>query len=105
MIGVIFEYGDENLMVQVNGNNLIFSDKGGSSTIEGLRLDKYGVVKEFPDLKDNMEWKKIAIERFKEKIKSIPTERGKINYIIEDLKKFGYKAKFLQQSGMRVQKL
>jgi len=66
-----------------------------------LRFDKAGVIKEFPDLKDNEEWRFEAIKRFKEKIKSLNNESEVSDYIINELKGCGYKPKFKQRAGFR----
>jgi hypothetical protein len=109
MIGVIFQFGNQIVEVRVNDLNCLFrvsSQYGGAFvTIDQLRLEKNGVVKEFPDLKENTEWKKIAIERFKEKLKNYKTEEERINYVIEDLKKFGYVPLYKQKNGHRPEKI
>lgn len=106
MIGTIFLFGSEVVEVRVDGNNVFFRNTGGIfATIEGLKLDKSGVLKEHPDLENNDDWQKIARERFNEKIKTFNTEKEKMNYIIEDLEKFGYVAKYQQRQGFRVVRL
>jgi hypothetical protein len=107
MIGVIFNYLSEIVEVRVDGTNVFFrtSQSPIFATIEGLRIEKSGVIKEFPDLKDNPEWKNIAIERFKEKIKSYNTEMERVKYIIEDLNKYGYVPLYYQRQGHRPVKL
>ena len=103
MIGVIFTFGSEVIEIRVDGINVTFrtAQAPGFTTIEGLRLEKVGVIKEFPDLKDNENWQNIARERFKEKIKTLNTEKERVDYIVEDLKKFGYVATHLQRQGHR----
>ena len=108
MIGLIFSLGPEIVEVRVDGNKILFRNNqsnGAFTTIEGLKLDKAGVIREFPDLKDNDNWQKIAQDRFKEKIKSFKTENERANYIIEDLKKYGYEPKYRQRQGHRVEKI
>ena len=108
MIGLIFQLGPEIVEVRVDNNNILFrnNDSNGMfTTIEGLKLNKVGVIKEFPDLKDNENWQNITRERFKEKIKTMNTEMERANYIIEDLKKYGYKPLYIQRKGFRVEKL
>ena len=62
MIKGTFEKFGEPINVIVDGNNMFFHDINGMiTTIEGLKLDKVGTLKEFPDLKDKEECKKIAI--------------------------------------------
>jgi hypothetical protein len=103
MIGIIFQFGTEIVEVRVKDNNVFFRVYPSTNfgDIDGLKLDKGGVIKEFPDLKDKEDWQKIARDRFKEKIKSMKTEEEQIKYIIEDLQKFGYVPKYLQKSGYR----
>lgn len=107
MIGVIFEYINEKVEVRVDGANVYFrtSQFPQFTTIDGLKLDKNGVLKEFPDLKGKDNWKEEAVKRFKEKIIKMKTEKERIKYIIEDLTKFGYKPLFLQEKGFRPVKL
>ena len=108
MIGVIFQFGSEYIEVRVIGNNVIFrtGQFGGAFTsIEGLRLSKQGVIKEFPDLKDKTDWREEAIKRFKAKLKTMKSEKQRMDYVIEDLKKYGYKPKYSQRDGHRPQKI
>ena len=108
MIGLIFQLGPEIVEVRVDNNNILFrnNDSNGMfTTIEGLKLNKVGVIREFPDLKDNNDWQNIARERFKEKIKTMNTEMERANYIIEDLKKYGYEPKYMQRQGHRPTKI
>lgn len=105
MIQAQFRIGGDIIVAIVDGNNVMFGDADGQmTTIEGLKLSKGGVIKEFPDLENNDEWRKIVIERFKEKIKTFTSEIDKINYIKEDLIKFGYEPLFYQQAGHRPKK-
>lgn len=97
-------FGDEVIEIRIIGTNVVFrTNKFGSqfTDISGLRLSHSGVIKEFPDLKDNNEWRKIACERFKDKIKKLNSEKERINYIIEDLTKFGYVLRYIQKKGHR----
>jgi len=107
MIGVIFQFASEHLEVRIDNDSVYFRTTGQQSwsTIEGLQLDYMGVTKEFPDLNGEPQWKNIAIQRFKDKINSFKTENEKVNYIIEDLAKHGYVAKFKQRSGFRPEKI
>ena len=54
MIGVIFQFGSEIVEVRVKDNNVFFrtSNSQQFGDIDGLKLDKVGVFKEHPDLKD-----------------------------------------------------
>lgn len=108
MIGVIFQFGDEAIEVRIIDTQVLFRTTtfGMQFTdISGLKLSKEGVIKEFPDLKDDQDWDKKAKTRFKEKIKSLKDENERIKYIIEDLQKYGYKATYLQKAGFRRIKL
>lgn len=107
MIGVIFQFGSEIVEVRVKDNNVFFRNSNSPTfgDIDGMKLDKSGTVKEFPDLKDNTDWQRIARERFKEKIRGFDTEEARIKYIIEDLQKFGYIPRYIQRQGFRPRKL
>lgn len=104
MIDILFNFGPEVILVKIESASVYLgSTKYGAqvSTIEGLQLSKVGVIKEHPDLKDNPRWKEEAIKRFKEHVKNLPDEKARANYIIEDLKKFGYIPKKMQVKGFR----
>lgn len=107
MIGVIFMFASDMVEVRVNGNHVLF--RSGITpmwtTIEGLNLSYDGVCKEFPDLEGQINWKAQAIERFKDKVASYKTEDERMNYIIEDLKKYGYIPKYYQKGGHRRKRL
>ena len=106
-IGIVFKLGSDIIEVRVQDFNVYFRTPGLGqfADIEGLKLNKVGVIKEFPDLKDNKEWKKEAIKRFKEKIKSMETEMERVKYVIDDLKKYGYVPMYFQRAGHRPTKL
>lgn len=104
MIEVIFYFGTEISMVRIRGNHVtLCSSSQGSveATIDGLKLSKSGVVKEFPDLKDKENWREESIIRFKQRIKDFKSEEAVAEYLIEDLKKFGYVPKYKQVMGFR----
>jgi uncharacterized protein YfcZ (UPF0381/DUF406 family) len=107
MIGAIFEYGNDKVEVRVQDLNCYFrtSDFAQFATIDGIKLDKKGAVKEFPDLKDREDWKEETIKRFKEKLKQMETESQRIKYVISDLTKHGYKPLFIQRAGFRPVKI
>ena len=108
MIGVLFEFSGEIIEVRVEGTNTMFRTQqygGQFAPIEGLHLDYAGVCREFPDLETNKEWRKIAIERFKEKIKTMKDEEERMEYIMNDLKKYGYVPRYYQKQGFRPRKL
>lgn len=107
MIGVIFQFGTEIVEVRVKDNNVFFRNSNSPvfADIDGLKLDKVGVIKEFPDLQDKEDWQKQARDRFKDKIKSFEKEEDKIKYIMEDLQGFGYKPLYIQKQGFRPVKI
>ena len=107
MIGVIFMFGSEMIEVRVEDNSIMFRTgvSNGLVPIEGLQLSQAGVINEFPDLKDNVDWRHHAIKRFKEKVTSFETEKEKMDYIIEDLGKHGYIPKYIQKGGHRVKRI
>ena len=104
MITILFGFANEKILVAIRGERITFANTmfGAVETdIEGIQLSHQGVIKEFPDLKDNENWKAEAIKRFKEKISSLKTEQERANYIIDDLKKHGYKPEKIQRGGFR----
>lgn len=104
MIDLIFYHGTEIIFVRVDGGNITFhSSNFGArgATIDGLNFSYPGTLKEFPDLKDNPDWRHIAIQRFKEKIKAMDSEDKIADYIIQDLKLHNYIPKFKQKHGFR----
>lgn len=105
--GILFNFGNETIEVRIIDASIYFrtSQFQTFATIDGLKLEKVGVIKEFPDLKDNEDWEKIAKERFKDKIKNMATEKEKVKYIIEELTKLGYIALYMQRDGSRPIKL
>lgn len=108
MIGIIFEFNLEYIEVRVYDSNCLFRIKDtnkGFATIENLNLNKAGCIKEFPDLKDDKDWKDKTIKRFKQKMGNYKTETERANYIITDLEKFGYIPRYYQKSGYRPIKL
>ncbi len=103
-IGTIFEFGSEIIEVRIEENNCLFRTKdygGALHPIDNLTLSKAGVIKEFPDLKDKTNWREEAIKRFKAKLKTMKSEKQRMDYVIEDLKKYGYKAILSQRDGHR----
>ena len=106
MIDLIFQFGSDVVMVRIKDNNVFFrtSQFTNFGDIDGIKLNKIGVLKEFPDLKDKEDWQSIARERFKEKIKKMKTERQRVDYVVDDLQKFGYKWLYKQRQGFRPEK-
>jgi len=108
MIDLIFNRIDEIIFIRITGSNVKFANNlSGSiwSSIEGLKLDKRGVMKEFPDLKDSLNWKQEAIARFKEMIRDKKNEQEISEYLIKELKKFGYTPKWKQLGGFRRERI
>lgn len=107
MIGVIFSFGTEIVEVRIKEKNVFFRTSNSQTfgDIDGLKLDRAGVIKEFPDLKDKEDWQKQARDRFKEKIKNMENEEQRIKYVIEDLSKYGYKPLYMQKQGFRPVKI
>ena len=104
MIDVIFYFGAEVILVRVHNGNLLFKSSTFGNvwgTIDGLKLSKAGVEKEFPDLVNDDQWNTKAIERFKAKIGTMKDEKEIANYLIQDLKSHGYIPKFYQEAGFR----
>jgi len=104
MIGTIFEFGGQMVEVRIIGNNCLFRTGqfgGGFVPIDNLQLEKAGCIREHPDLKEKKDWKQETIKRFKEKIDSFDTEIQRMKYVIEDLKKHGYKPRHMQREGFR----
>jgi hypothetical protein len=101
-------FANEHIFVRVDGKSVNFASASSGnkmSTIEGLKLDRRGVVKEFPDLENDENWRHKAIERFKDKIKTFSTEEEVLDYVMNDLKKYGYVPLFRQRAGFRREKL
>lgn len=108
VIGIIFQFASELLQVNIDGTNVLFRTSGTNgawATIDNLKLDYAGVCREHPDLKDSKYWREEAIKRFKDKIKQMKTEKERVDYIIKDLNKFGYKGLYTQKQGFRPVKL
>jgi len=103
MLVMIFQFGSEVVNIILKDKSVYFGDSQNNlTTIDGLKLNRAGVELEFPDLKDDEEWKAKAIERFKEKIKSFSSEVAASHYIVKDLSKYGYEIKSIQRKGFRV---
>jgi len=103
MIKGTFKFGGDIVEVIVDNTNLLFHDTHSQMTtsLEGLRLSKAGVLTEFPDLKDVKDWKKIALKRLKEYIKKMKSEKEKLEYVKKELSKHGYEPLYYQKGGYR----
>ncbi len=101
-----FQFGNDMIECILDGNNLMFMDisTGMITTPEGLRISKDGVTKQFPDLRNDDEWKKKAIERLKEHMKKFDTGEKKLSYIKGELVRYGYTPLFKQRAGWRPEK-
>lgn len=107
MIGCIFQFGTDVVEVRVKDSNIFFRNSNSPmfADIDGLKLDKSGVIKEHPDLIDKEDWMKQARDRFKQKIKEMKTEKEQIKYIMEDLQKYNYIPMYIQKQGFRPVKI
>jgi hypothetical protein len=99
-----------NVMVfDISGNriirmgNVVNGIPRWTAKLEGLKLNLSTTVKEFPDLagKPIEEIRTIALKRFREKLKSIPTEKDMIEYMKEDLEKHGNVLISIHKKGHR----
>ena len=106
MIKGLFQLGSQQVEVIINGSELFFYDTNSRqiTTISGLQFKKSGVIKEFPDLENNDNWKQIAIDRLKEHIKNIVKEDDKLDYVKKELEKYGYRGLYKQKAGWRPEK-
>lgn len=104
MIDIMFHHASEVVIVKVNNTVVTFGSTvygAKMAPIDGLKLDYQGTIREFPDLADDLEWKKKAIERFKTHIKTLHEEDEIANYIIGELRGKGYSPKLKQKTGFR----
>ena len=91
-------------MVEIENNKLWFSTTtfgNVKAPIDKIKLNYKGVIKEFPDLENDDNWRTEAIRRFKLKIDSMESEDKVARYVIEDLRKHGYIGLFKQKKGFR----
>lgn len=108
MIDLIFNYANDVLLVQIRGQDIKFATTtfgARLADISGLKLDYNGTIREFPDLKDDIEWREKAIIRFKEHIKTLRDEQAIAEYVIYELRTKGYTPKLKQIAGFRPVKL
>jgi hypothetical protein len=99
--------GGERVIVRIINTNVLFVDLNTNmlAPIEGLGFSHQGVIKEFPDLKDDKDWKQKAIQRFVEKIKTLETEEKRMDFMIKEMKEMGYTPLFKQRFGFRTEKI
>jgi hypothetical protein len=108
MLDILFKIGGDLVDIRLIDKSLYFSKVSGNrllfSDISGLKFDINGIKKEFPDLailEDSEEIKKIAIERFKQKINGMSSEKEIVLYLKEDLAKHGYILVNISRPGFR----
>jgi hypothetical protein len=106
-IQCVFQQGSERMAIRIIGSNVLFIDLQNNivAPLEGLKLNKKGVEKEYPDLKGDSDWKQKAIQRFVNKIKNFKTEEERSNWLIEEMKSMGYTPLYKIRSGFRPQKI
>jgi hypothetical protein len=107
MINIEFLFNSQIVVVRISGKELFFCNNpnGFFAPIDKLKFSRQGVLKEFPDLKDNKEWRKIALDRFKDKINSMNSEIEITKYLVNDLVKFGYKPLRFTKQGSRTKNI
>lgn len=108
MIEVIFNRANEAIIVVIDGQNVRFGSTifgAQLADISGLKLDFHGTIREFPDLREDIDWRKKAIQRFKDHIKTLKTDDEIADYIIDELKTKGYIPKYKKKAGFRAQKI
>lgn len=104
MIALTFKHANELVLVHIKGNSVTFGSTifgAVMADISGLRLDFHGTIREFPDLKDDIDWKDKAIQRFKEHIKTLKNEDEVADYIVYELRNKGYEPKLKEKAGFR----
>ena len=107
MIGVTFRFGGDVIKALVAGDTIAFEDPQGKQAhhLSQLNISKAGAIKEFPDLKNDSDWKNKAIDRFYNKFKTFPNEDAKMDYVVKELAKFGYTPLIKQKPGFRPTKV
>jgi hypothetical protein len=96
--------GSEVILVVIDNKDVKFGSTlfgAQLADISGLKLSYDGVVREFPELAQEINWQELACERFKENIKQMKNESEICDYIIKELEQQGYKAKQKQREGFR----
>lgn len=106
MITMLFNKKGQRVVIRLDGNNLLFMGPNDYviSSLEGLRFDKEGVIREFPDLKGRADWKVEALRRFKEHIFTLEGDKKKAEYIIDDLNKHDYILEKISEPGLRTRR-
>lgn len=104
MIDLMFYHESEIVIVRIRQHEILFGSTmfgAKMADISGLRLDFNGTIREFPDLRDSLDWREQAIGRFKEHIRTLNSEDKIADYIIYELKDKGYIPKLKQVAGFR----
>lgn|SRR3990167_4431595 len=104
MIALTFQHTSEIVIVTIEGTKVLFGSTifgAQMADINGLRLDFNGTIREFPDLKDDLQWREKAIERFKKHINELKEEEKIADYIIYELRNKGYQPRLKQKKGFR----
>jgi len=104
MIKLYFGFVGDKILITIKGNDIKFANTAygaKEARLKDLKLSKAGVEVEFPELKGRDDWREQALKRFEKKIYSLKTEREKVDYIIDDLSKFGYILEQEQREGLR----
>lgn len=106
-IQATFSKASERMIVRIIGENVLFIDPQNNiiAPIEGLSLNKQGTIKEYPDLKDDKDWKQKAIQRFIDKIKSFKTENERMDWVISEMKEMQYTPMYKQRQGFRTERI
>jgi hypothetical protein len=99
------------IRVEANRELTFFAINNGImqyTTIEHLKINPAGIVKEFPDLegKPIPEIKAEGIRRLKEHVKALSSLKAIQDYLREDLeKKHGWKLLMIRRKGFRDEKV
>jgi len=100
MIDVIFQLANEIQIIRIIGGKAIQFTHAEVNyrqwfPADNLILKKEGIIKTFPDLarKSDEEMRKIAIQRLKNHIAELNDEEKIKNYLIKELKPYGYEFK------------
>ena len=100
----MFEHFGEKVLIEINGNKVYFSTTRQGpikASIDQLKINYRGVIKEYPDLEGCDDWREQALKRFKTKIKEMSSENEVVNYIVHDLRNHGYIPLYKQRNGYR----
>lgn len=104
MINLHFQRASEVILIVIDRTKVLFGSTvfgAKLADIEGLKLDFHGTIRQFPDLKDDLEWREKAIERFKAHIQTLKEEEKIAEYLIYELRSKGYEPRLKQVKGFR----